>query len=272
MIEIIKKIFVIISILVIIAGLIFAGYFGYTYYKKWQEDQKSNELKLMETLKANQGMIIKLANELAETQKKVIGNTLKETTVVKEEAPTYEAKKEEIIELKKEPEANAEKIEVVRVEFEDRINEFQASPDKILINTGEEKIVIYEDDQGNLVSLKSGVTITRHRNVEEVIDELKAGAEVQKEADNKYTMAFGMVYDLDQKDYSPGLSYQLWDWRKLSLNITGYDFENIKAGLDLCYNINKNIIVGIGARLFTLKDYEFSFDKYYLKAGVEFEF
>ena len=268
----IKKALEIIAILVIIAVLIFAGYMGYNYYKEWKQDQKSSELKLMETLKANQGMIIKLTSDLAETQKKVIGNTLKETTVVKEEASTYEAKKEEIIELNKEPEVNAEKIETARVEFEDRINEFQASPDKILINTGEEKIVIYENDQGNLVSLESGVTITRHRNVEEVIDELKAGAEVQKEAENKYTMAFSMVYDLDQKDYSPGLSYQLWDWRKLSLNITGYDFENIKAGLDLCYNINKNIIVGIGARLFTLEDYEFSFDKYYLKAGVEFEF
>jgi len=270
----IKKTLEIITILIIIIGLAFAGYWGYNTYIKWQNKdiEKSKELEVIELLQKQQGTILTLRTEIAEIEKRVVTDTLKEKIVIKEAAPTYEAKKEEIIELKKEPEANAEKIEVARVEFEDRINEFQASPDKILINTGEEKIVIYENDQGNLVSLESGVTITRHRNVEEVIDELKAGAEVQKEAENKYTMAFSMVYDLDQKDYSPGLSYQLWDWRKLSLNITGYDFENIKAGLDLCYNINKNIIVGIGARLFTLEDYEFSFDKYYLKAGVEFEF
>jgi len=266
----IKKALEIIAILVIIAVLIFAGYMGYNYYKEWKQDQKSSELKLMETLKANQGMIIKLTSDLAETQKKVIGNTLKETTVVKEEASTYEAKKEEIIELNKEPEVNAEKIETARVEFEDRINEFQASPDKILINTGEDKIVIYEDDQGNLVSLESGVTITRHRNVEEVIDELKAGAVVEK--GNKPELAFGVIYDLEDKGFYPGISYQLFDWKKLSLNITGYNFESIKAGLDLCYNISGNIIVGAGVRIFDTEGNEFSLDKYYLKAGVEFKF
>ena len=262
----------IIAIIILIGILVFAGYEGYLLYQEWKEDQESSELKLMETLKANEGMIIRLTSELAETQKKVIGETLKETTIIKEEAPTYEAKKEELIELRKEPEANKEKIEVARIEFEERINEFQASPDKILINTGEEKIVIYEDDQGNLVSLESGITITRHRKIEEVIDELTAGAEIQKEEEKKYAMAFSMVYDMDQKNYSPGLSYQLWDWKKISLNITGYDFENIKAGLDLSYNVNENIVIGAGMRLFEWEGYQFNIDKYYLKAGVEFTF
>lgn len=267
-----KMILKVITIIILIGILAFTGYEGYQLYQEWQENRKNDELKLMETLKANEGLIIKLTSELAETQKKVIGETLKETTIIKEEAPTYESKKEELIELRKDEEANKEQIEVARVAFEERINEFQASPDKILINTGEEKIVIYEDDQGNLVSLESGVTITRHRDIEEVIDELKAGAQIEKEEEKKYSMAFSMVYDLDQKNYSPGLSYQLWDWKKINLNITGYDFENIKAGLDLCYNVSDNIIVGAGVRLFELEDYKFSFDKYYLKAGVEFSF
>jgi len=264
----------VIAIIILIGILIFAGYEGYLLYQKWkgQRIDKSKELEIIELLQKQQGTILTLRTEIAEIEKKVVVNTLKETTVVKEEAPTYEAKKEELIELEKEPEVNAEKIEVARAEFEERINEFQASPDKILINTGEDKIVIYEDDQGNLVSLESGVTITRHRKAKEVINELKAGAPIQKEVDKKYAMAFSMVYDLEDKYYSPGLSYQLWDWKDLSLNITGYDFEDIKAGMDLCYNINKNIVVGIGARIFTLEDYEFSFDKYYIKAGVEFEF
>jgi len=263
-----------IAIIIIIGILAFAGYEGYLLYQKWQNKdiEKSKELEIVELLQKQEGTILTLRTEIAKIEKKIVTDTLKEKTVIKEEAPTYEAKKEELIELKKEPEVNAEKIEVARAEFEERINEFQASPDKILINTGDGKIVIYEDDQGNLVSLESGVTITRHRKAEEVINELKAGAPIIKEEEKKYSMAFSMIYDLDQKDYSPGLSYQLWDWKNLSLNITGYDFENIKAGLDLCYNINKNIVVGAGVRLFTLEDYEFSMDKYYIKAGVEFEF
>jgi len=262
-----------IAIIILIGLLIFAGYEGYLLYQKWkgQRIEKSKELEIIELLQKQQGTILTLRTEIAEIEKKVVVNTLKETTVVKEEAPTYQAKKEELIELKKEPEVNAEKIEVARVEFEDRINEFQASPDKILINTGDGKIVIYEDDQGNLVSLESGVTITRHRKAEEVINELKAGA-VVIEKGNKPDLAFGIIYDLEDKGFYPGISYQLFDWKKLSLNITGYNFESIKAGLDLCYNISGNILVGAGARIFDTEGNEFSLDKYYLKAGIQFKF
>jgi len=263
----------IIAIIILIGILAFAGYEGYQLFQKWQnrDIEKSENLEIIELLQKQQGTILTLRTEIAEIEKRVITETLKEKTIIEEKAPTYEAKKEELIELRKEPEANAEKIEAARIVFEDRINEFQASPDKILINTGDGKIVIYEDDQGNLVSLESGYTITRHREVEEVISELTAGAPTPKEEEEN-NLAFSMIYDLENKDFSPGLSYQLWDWKNLSLNITGYDFEDIKAGMDLCYNINKNIVVGAGARLFTLEDYEFSIDKYYLKAGVEFEF
>ena len=267
-----KKALEIILVIAIITLLAFAGYEGYNYYKEWKESQKTNELKMIEALKTNEGVIIKLKNDIADMEKKVVGETLKETTIIKEEAETYNELKDDIIELKKNAEENKEIIKTTREEFEKRIDEFQASNDKILVNTGEKKIVIYEDEEGNLVSLDSGVTITRHRNVEEVITELEAGQPAKREEEKKYAMAFSMIYDLENKDFSPGLSYQLWDWKNLSLNITGYDFEDIKAGMDLCYNINKNIVVGAGARLFTLKDYEFSIDKYYLKAGVEFEF
>jgi len=266
-----KKAISIISVILVIALLVFAGYKGYQRYQEWKESQKTTELKLVEALKENQGIIIKLKTEIAEIEKRVVTETLKEKTVIKEESPTYKSKKEELIELRKEPEANKEKIEVARVAFEERINEFQGSPDKILINTGEEKIVIYEDKKGNMVSLESGVTITRHRDVEEVIKELQTGAVIEKEAD-KYKLAFGVVYDLEDKGYYPGISYQLADWKNLSLNITGYDFDNIKGGLDICYNVSDNILVGVGMNLLEIEDFKFNLDKYYLKIGVEFNF
>ena len=200
----IKKALEIIVILIIIAILVFAGYQGFLMYQKWQDNQKSNELKLIETLQANQGTIIRLTTELAEIEKRVVTDTLKEKVVIKEEAPTYEGTKEELIVLREDPIVNAEKIEVKRVEFEERINEFQASPDKILINTGEEKIILYEDTEGNLVSLESGITITRHRKIEEVIADLEdfkliAGGDIGYEIKDNLELGFG--YNTNKEFY-----------------------------------------------------------------------
>jgi len=266
-----KNILKIIAVVIFLGIFIFAVWQGCLIYDRWRNNQKIEEVKLLETLKANQGTIITLTNELAEIQKKVVGETLKEKITVKEEAPTYESKKEELIELKKEPEVNAEKIEVARAEFEERINEFQASPDKILINTGTDKIVIYEDTEGNLVSLESGITITRHRNVEEVIGDLQAGQKIEV-IKKDYNLSFNLIYDYTDKDFYPGFSYEIWDWKKFSFNVTGYNFDNLKAGIDLCYNISDNIVVGAGLNLFGVKDFEFDLNKYYLKAGIEFSF
>jgi hypothetical protein len=255
-------------------ALIFVGFKGWQFYKEWKERgiKTSQELKTIELLQKQQGIILTLSTELAEIQKKVVGETLKEKVTVKVETPTYESKKAEIIELKKEPEVNQEKIDVARAEFEERINEFQASPDKILINTGDGKIVLYEDTKGNLVSLESGVTITRHRNVEEVIGDLQAGNKIEVIKGKDYNLSFNLIYDSTDKDFYPGVSYQLWDWKKFSFNVTGYDFSNVKAGIDLCYNISDNIVIGAGLNLFNAKDFEFALDKYYLKAGIEFSF
>jgi len=240
--------------------------------EKGEESQRENtELKILELLNDNQKAIIKINTEIASIEKRVIGETLKETTIIKEEAKTYNEIKDELIELRKDGKANKEKIESMREEFEKRIEEYRASSDKILVNTGEDKIVIYEDKEGNLVSLDSGVKITRHRDAEEVIEDLKVGETIEEE-EKKYEMAFGMIYDIDQKSYTPGISYELWDWKNLGLNITGYDFKNLKGGLDLCYNIKENIVIGAGVRIFELEDYQFNIDKYYLKAGIEFSF
>lgn len=271
-----KKTVSIIVALALIVVLAFFGYEGYQAFRDWRAGRdkqvESKELKLIELLNDNQEAIVKLYTKIAVAEKRVVEDTLKETVVIKEEAPTYESKKEELIELRKDPEVNEEKIKVARIEFEERIDEFQKSKDKILINTGDDKIVIYENEQGTLVSLESGITITRHRDAEEVIKELKAGAEIEKDEGKKYELSFNAIYDLSDKSFYPGLSYQLWDWRKFSLNITGYDYNNIKGGLDLCYNVSNNIVVGAGLNLFEMEDFEFSLDKYYLKAGIEFSF
>jgi len=253
------------GVVLLVIVLVVGGYFGYQYYQKWQDNQKSNELKIMEVLKANQGIIIKLTTELAEIQKKVVGDTLKETIVIKEEAPTYESEKDKLIELRKDPVVNEEKIKVARVEFEERINEFQASPDKILINTGEEKIVIYEDDQGNLVSLESGITITRHRDVKEVIGDLQEGKKVETGKAKDWKLKAGGYYDITEKEAGIIISKEILGFRDYSLNASILsdvkDLEGINLGANINYSIKDNLELGVGITID--KDYfivlEYSF-------------
>ena len=271
-----KKAITIIAVILVIALLVFVGYKGYQRFQDWRADRnrvtESKELRLIELLNDNQEAMVKLYTKIAVVEKKVVANTLKETTVIKEDAETYNEIKDELVELRKNEEANKEEIEALRLEYEERIKEYRESPDKIMVNTGEEKVVIYEDAEGNLVSLDSGVKITRHREAEEVIKELKAGATIEKEEEKKYKLSINAIYDLDDESFYPGISYQLFDWRKFSLNVTGYNYENIKGGLDLCYNVTDNILVGAGMTLLEIEDFKINTDKYYLKAGIEFDF
>ncbi|HDK27400.1 MAG TPA: hypothetical protein ENG48_10005 [Candidatus Atribacteria bacterium] len=266
----------IIFVIILIAILLFTGYKGYLIYQerraKENEKVRSNELRLIELLNDNQEAIVKLYTKIAAVEKKVVGGTLKETTTIGEEAKTYNELKKELIELKKDDQASKEEIESLRKEFEERIKEFKESRDKIMLNTGEEKIVIYEDEEGNLVSLDSGIKITRHRKAEEVIKDLKAGDKIEEKEERKDEFSFNIIYDIDKEGFYPGLSYQLWDWKNFSINITGYDIENIKGGVDLSYNIAENIVVGAGLNLLEIKDFKFNLDNYYLKAGIEFSF
>jgi len=262
-----KKTFEIIAILILITALAFAGYQGWKLYGEWKDrDIKiSKEQEILSVLEANKGMIIKLSTEIADVEKRIVTDTLKETTVIKEEAPTYESTKEKLIELKEDLVANEEDIRVARIIFEDRIDKFQASKDKILINTGDGKIVIYEDENGNLVSLESGVTITRHRDVEELKKELGIPAVVEKK-DKDFSI--GMLYN---DDFTVAISYDLIDYKKLNLNVTGYDFESPKIGIDIAYDINDSLEVGVGVGLIDLKEMGILDEKdYYIKLGVKF--
>jgi len=260
-----KSIWKIIIIIIIVLGLSFVGYSGYLAYHKWQQSQKSQDQLLIESLKANKGMIVEISTELAEIKKKVNSDTLKETIVIKEEAPTYESKKEELIELRKDPIINEEQIKVARIEFEDRINEFQASPDKILINMGDEKIILYEDINGNLVSLESGVTITRHRKVEDVINDLKAGQKVETIKKKDLGLKAGGYYDIGNKGYGLIVSKDIINIKDYSLNVSLLsdlkDLEGINLGANINYNISNSLELGAGITID--KDYyialEYSF-------------
>jgi hypothetical protein len=244
-----KNILKIIAVVTFIGIFIFAVWQGCLMYDRWKNKQKLEEVKTLETLKANQGMIIKLTTELAEIQKKVVGETLKEKVVVKEEAPTYESKKAEIIELKKEPVINQEKIETARVEFEERINEFQASPDKILINTGDGKIILYEDSEGNLISLESGITITRHRKVEDVINDLQVGKTIEITKKKDLNIKAGGYYSFD-KTYGVIISKGIINIKDYSLNASLLlsDFKDFKlvVGGDISYEFRDNLELAIG--------------------------
>jgi len=238
------------TILLIIA-LVVGGYFGYQYYQKWQDKnfEKSKELEIIELLQKQQGKILTLRTEIAEIERRVVTDTLKEKTTIKEEAPTYESKKEELIELKKDPVINEEKIKVARIEFEERINEFQASPDKILINTGEEKIVIYEDEQGNLISLESGITITRHRDVKEVIGDLQAGRTGILPEETNLVLKAGGYYSFDNS-YGIIISKGIFSIRDYSLNVSLLsDLEGINLGANINYSIKDNLELGIGVTI-----------------------
>lgn len=240
------KILKAILVIVIILGLAFGGYKGYLAYQNWQQVEKSQDQLLIESLKANEGMVVELTTELAKIKKKVISDTLKETIVIKEEAPTYESTKEELIELRKDPEVNAEKIEIARIELEKRMDEFQESPDKILINMGEEKIVIYEDGEGNLVSLESGITITRHKDVSDIPIPIE---EKELEATD-WDFKFGGYYDLTEKDYGLMLSKEIFSIKSYNLNVSLLSdlksLEGFNLGANINYSLKSDLEFGVG--------------------------
>ncbi len=256
--KVIKTILVIICILVIIFGL----YQGWNWYKN--KTEKNQELEMIELLQKQQGLIVTLQTKISELEKRVVADTLKEKTVIKEDAETYETVKEELIELRKDEETNKEEIEAKRTILEERIDEFQKSPDKILINTGEDKIVIYEDETGSLASLQSGVTITRHREVEEVKAESEP-VKIEIESEKDLGLKIGGCYNFNELEYNLVISKELIDIKDFSLNASLMsdlkDLEGIKLGANLNYSIKNNLELGVGITLdkdyFIVLEYRF---------------
>ena len=114
---------------------------------------------------------------------------------------------------------------------------------------GKEKIVIYEDKQGNLVSLESGITITRHRKVEEVIKDLQVGKTVEVVKTKDWNIKAGGYYSFDNS-YGIILSKGILNIKSYSLNVSLLiqDFEDFRfvVGGDVGYMVRDNIELAFG--------------------------
>jgi hypothetical protein len=256
----------IIITLVIIVLLLFGGYSVYRYWLSGGEKVTTDEQEIIELLQKQQGTILTLRTEIAEIEKKVVNETLKEKIKVTEEGETYEGVKDELIKLRENETENKEEIKALRETFEKRIDEFQESPDKIMVTSGDEKVVLYEDSEGNLVSLNEGVEIIRHRKTEPLLEkDLQVGQTIE-EINDKFRLS--ILYD---GDFSPAVSYSVLDWKDLSLNVTGYDFESPKLGADISYNIKGNLEVGAGVGFVDIMNTELM-NEYYIRFGIRVEF
>ena len=254
----------IIITLIIIILLLFGGYSVYRYWLSGGEKISTNEQEIIELLQKQQGTILTLRTEIAKIEKRVINETLKEKTIT--EGETYEGVKDELIKLRENESENKEEIKELREVFENRIDEFQKSEDKIMVTVGDEKVVIYEDEEGNLVSLNEGVEIIRHRKAEPLLEkDLEVGQTIEELNDN---WAFSILYD---GDFSPAISYSILDWKDLSLNATAYDFENPKLGADVSYNLKGNLEIGAGVGLLDIMQMEMIRD-FYVRFGIRIEF
>lgn len=252
--------------LVILVLLLFGGYSAYRFWLSGRELVTTDEQEIIELLQKQQGTILTLRTEIAEIEKRVINETLKEKITVTEEGETYEGVKEQLIALRENEKENKEEIKALRETFEKRIDEFKVSDDKIMVTVGDEKVVIYEDEEGNLVSLNEGVEIIRHRKTEPLLEkDLQVGQTVEELNDN---WAFSILYD---GEFSPAVSYSVLDWKDLSLNATAYDFENPKLGADLSYNIKGNLEIGAGIGLLDIMQMEMIRD-FYVRFGIRIEF
>jgi hypothetical protein len=135
-----------------------------------------------------------------------------------------------------------------------------------MVTSGDEKVVLYEDSEGNLVSLNEGVEIIRHRKTEPLLEkDLQVGQTIE-EINDKFRLS--ILYD---GDFSPAVSYSVLDWKDLSLNVTGYDFESPKLGADISYNIKGNLEVGAGVGFVDIMNTELM-NEYYIRFGIRVEF
>lgn len=239
--------------ILIIGILIFGGVKAYHYFGRSNQN-------IIEYLSLQRGAILKLQTDIADIEKRVVNDTLKETTVVKGE--TYSAVKEELLELRKDEKANAQEIKKLREVFENRISEFRESPDKIMVKAGDEKVVIYEDTEGNLVSLDEGVEIIRHRKTEHLKPDLQAG-QTEQEINKKFSLS--MLYD---GEIHPAVSYSVVGFKDIDLNLTAYDLNFPKLGADVSYSKDR-FVVGAGAGLVSLKDMEM-IKEFYVRFGIKF--
>ncbi len=239
------KIFKIILVIIIIAILSFGGLKAYNYFKQWEADRFSE----MNMLRANQDLFLKKVTELSETVTRIVNDVIKTTTVV-ETDHTYESLKDEVIELRKDEEANKDEIEKLREQLSERRKAFLASDDTILIKTIDgDTLLIYRDNEGALQPASAQISkIIEHRELSSVVAIL-AEEEILLDK-TKYNLKAGGYYNVTDKDYGLIISKAIFGWKPYSVNVSILsdlkDLEGITLGANINYDIRDNLELGVG--------------------------
>jgi hypothetical protein len=230
-------------VIVILIGLLAFGVWrGYKWYDNWV-DNKFSEI---EFLKRNQDITIQKITDLSTVLTKVVNETAKVTTVPKVDA-NYESLKEQVIELKKNENANKDEIKVLKEKLSEQRQAFLASDDTLLIKTtNDETLLLYRDTEGKLQPASDNIEkIIEHKDISEV----PVTIEEAKFKKNNWNLKAGGFYSFD-KTYGIIISKGIITVKNYSLNagILINDFEDFKliAGADVGYSIKDNLEIGIG--------------------------
>ena len=236
------KILKTILVIAIIVGLGFCGYYGYNYFKKW-EANKYSEITM---LKFNQEMFLKKVTALSESITHIVNDTAKTTVVVKPDN-TYESLKEQVIELKKNENANKDEINSLKEKLSEQRQAFLASDDTILIKTAEGNLLLYRDASGSLQPASEGIEkIIEHKDVSNIPIPIK---EVELDKSN-WNIKAGGYYNISDKGYGLILSKGILSIKNYSLNISLLSdlqsLEGIKLGANINYSISNSLELGVG--------------------------
>ncbi len=235
------KILKVILVILIIGAIGFCGYYGYNYFKQWEADRFSE----INMLKSNQDLFLQKITELSTTITHIVNDTAKITTVAKPDN-TYEALKAEVIELKKNEDANKDEINSLKEKLSEQRRAFLNSDDTVLIKKDGENILLYRDTEGNLQPASEGIEkIIEHKDVSTMYTPIeKAELEV-----TKLNLKAGGYYAFDQT-YGVIISKGIFTVKDYSLNASVLlsDYKNLKfaVGGDVGYLISDNLELGIG--------------------------
>jgi len=229
------------GVILLIIALIVGGYFGYQYYKQWEE-KKFNEI---EFLKRNQNMMVQKITDLSVTVTKVVNDTAKTTTTPKPDN-TYVELKDKVLELQKDEKANKEEIAKLREDLSTQRKAFLASDDTILISgKNDETYLLYRDESGNLQPASDNIEkIIEHKDVSTMYTPIEEKLEV-----TKYNLKFGGYYDFSGT-YGVIISKGIFTVKDYSINASLLlsNFEDFRfiAGGDIGYEIRDNIELAFG--------------------------
>jgi len=238
-------------VIVIIAVLSFGGLKGYNYFKQWE----ANRFSEINMLRTNQDLMLKKVTSLSESITRIVNDIIK-TTVEAKPDKTYAGLKDEIIELRKDEDANKDEIAKLKEQLSERRKAFLASDDTILIKTiDDDTLLIYRDTEGTLQPASDNIVkIIEHRELSSVVPIL---AEEKIEIDKtSYNLKAGGYYSFDGT-YGVIISKEIFSIKSYSANASLLlsDFKDFKfaVGADVGYSVRDNLEIGVGYN--TLKEF-----------------